>query len=133
MYNLTDNLQDWIILLGLIVMLAGATMETLVKPFIHELTSGFDDPAGFKKTNTYSYLIRISVFLISMLEAYPFRDDLNIFGILGVHEVHELAGVALAALIITFFSKQVHDFAQFIKAWANNKVVIPPAETPEVF
>ena len=108
-------------------------METLVKPFIHELVSGFGNEYWGKGGKGYSYIIRISVFIIAMVEAYPFRDDLNIFGILGVHEVHELAGVAIAALIITFFSKQVHDLATFIKAWANNKVNIPIAVTPEEF
>jgi hypothetical protein len=70
------------------------------------------------------------VFAVACLEAYPFAEDLNIFGVLGNHEVPEFVGVAMAALVVTFGSKQVHDLATALKSIAANKtnnLPIPPA------
>ena len=133
MNNLASNLQDWILLLALIVGLAGTTMETLVKPFLHELVGRKDDLAGIKKTKHYDYFLRVVVFVIAYLEAYPFRADLDIFGVLGADGIPEFVGVILAAFIITFGSKQVHDAAKFFKVWGQSRVPGTEEKPAEVF
>jgi hypothetical protein len=69
---------------------------------------------------------------VACIEAYPFKADLDIFGQLNAkYEVPEMAGVILAAVCVTFGSKQIHDLGTSLKAFANRKM--NPPETPSEF
>lgn len=100
-------------------------METVMKPFIHELISGLKDESDFKSSKSYGYIIRLSVFCIAYLEAYPFRADLDIFGVLGLEGIPEFYGLILAAFIVTFGSKQVHDLMTFFKDISKSRLIPP--------
>jgi hypothetical protein len=70
--------------------------------------------------------VRLIVFAVACIEGYAFKADLDIFNQLGAKEdVPEVLGVILAAIVMTFFSKQLHDFTAFAKAWGNRKLNPP--------
>ena len=120
MNNLADNLGDWILLVALIVGLASTTMETVVKPFLQGVISRLNDPVTFKGSNYYAGLVRAFTFMVAVVEGAPFAEQLNIFNTLGA-DVPDATGVLVAAVTITFFSKQLHDVATFVEMWIANK------------
>lgn len=110
---------DWTLVIMVVLGLAGSTMELLAKPFIQALVSKLEYAENFKKTDKYKYLIQFVMFGICILEGAPFVNGLDIFSALGANGVPQESGLIIAAILITFFSRQLHDVAAFINAWAN--------------
>ena len=123
MNEILNNIGNWILLVVMIMGFAGVTVETIIKPAIKEIIPGFDDPDGFKASKAYGHLIQFIVFFAVCVEGYAIRTEIDIFHTLGVRgDFTEIAGVLAAAIESTFFSRQIHDVADFFKLWGNSKV-----------
>lgn len=133
MMYLWDNIVNWVLLAAFVMGVVNITTEVVAKPFLHELVGKREDPPGFKDSKGYEYLMTIIVFGVAMLEGWPFRAGLDVFAMAGVDEVPEFVGVAIAAIIIAFGSKQLHDVSTFFKLWAKSRVPIPEPEPPKDF
>jgi hypothetical protein len=117
-----SNVGDWIILLAVVVGLVSTTMETIVKPFVQELIAKLPNGDLFKSGVAYGYLIRLLVFAVAIIEMQPFTEHLNIFETLGGYDVPDLVVVVICGFTVTFFSKQIHDFAAVMKIYLGDKI-----------
>lgn len=113
----------------MIATLAAAPVETIVKPFLHELTGKLEDPAGFKNNKRYGYLIKAFMALFVLIEALAVGDSINIFAEFDIDNISNEAVAVGVALLVPIFTSQIHDAADFFKAWAKHKsgASIPPA------
>jgi len=130
MNTIIEDIGSWFILVATILAFTGVTVETMVKPLIHTMLEKSENGELFKKTKVYDYLFRVVVFGVACVESYVFAKQLDIFATLGAvdgNSTSELAGIVIAALGITFFSKQIHDIAGFFKSLAKART---PDDTP---
>jgi hypothetical protein len=96
-------------------------VETIVKPFLHELTGKLEDPVGFKNNKRYGYLIKAFMALFVLIEALAIGDDINIFAEFGIGGISNEAVSIGVALLIPIFTSQIHDLANFVKVWGRHK------------
>jgi hypothetical protein len=106
--------------------MAAAPVETIVKPFLHELTGKLEDPAGFKNNKRYGYLIKSFMALFVLIEALAVGDAINIFAEFGIDNISNEAVSIGVALLIPIFTSQIHDTANFVKLWVKSKTTTQP-------
>ncbi len=129
-----NELLEWLLAVVTLSAIAGATMETVIKPGLHRIRAVYLTNSVLNNyDDLYAAIVRGCALLVAFWEGYALVDVLdpwtNLFGVvdfravlLGV-DLTVLAQLLPAAILSAFFGKQLHD----VVSWLKGRVTPPVA------